>query len=133
MTPLIVVAALVAGAVGALLRYGLTHAFRLVPERLPWAVLLVNILGSLIGGIAVALSWLDQGGVVRLIALSGFAGGLTTFSTFSVESVQLALAGRWRAVAGSVLGNVLGGIAAFAVGWYASTTVVLGFLLLRTG
>jgi fluoride exporter len=132
MTPLIVVAALAAGALGALVRYGVTHAFRLSPQRLPWAVLLVNLLGSFIAGIVVGVSSLDPDGVVRLIALGGFAGGLTTFSTFSVESVQLALEGRWRAVVGSVLGNALGGIAAFILGCCA-ITAVLGPELLHTG
>jgi CrcB protein len=132
MSALIVVAALVAGALGALLRYGITQAFRSSPTRLPWAVLLANILGSLIAGVAVGVSTFDPDGAVRLIALGGFAGGLTTFSTFGVETVQLAFEGRWRTVAGSVLANVLGGILAFAVAWYVTALpVTLGFVLQR--
>jgi CrcB protein len=127
VTAAIVAAALVAGALGALLRYGITHAFRLSPGRLPWAVLLVNVLGSFVAGIAIALASLDPDGGLRLIAVSGFAGGLTTFSTFSVETVQLALDGRWRTVLGSVLGNVLGGIVAFVLAWCATTA---GLMLL---
>ena len=46
---------------------------------------------------------------LRLILLTGIAGGLTTFSTWSVETLQFALAGRWRtAVANLVLNLVLG-------------------------
>lgn len=120
---MIVAAALVAGALGALLRYGVTRAFRSNPARLPWAVLLVNILGSLIAGVAIALSYDDPGGAVRLIAVSGFAGGLTTFSTFSVETVQLAIEGRWRTVIGSVLANLLGGLAAFAIAFWLTSVV----------
>jgi CrcB protein len=130
VTALIVAAALVAGALGALLRYGLTHAFRLSPKRLPWVVLLANVLGSSVAGIVIALTSLDPDGVVRLIALSGFAGGLTTFSTFSVETVQLALDARWRTVVGSVLGNVLGGILAVVLAWCATTA---GLTLLPSG
>jgi CrcB protein len=78
-------------------------------------VLIVNVVGSLIAGIAVGLSVGDPHGALRLIVVSGFAGGLTTFSTFSVETVQLAIEARWRAVIGSVLGNVLGGVAAFTL------------------
>jgi len=126
VTPVIVTAALVAGALGALVRYGVTRAFSTSPSRLPWAVLLVNILGSLLAGIAVALSFGDPHGAVRMIAVSGFAGGLTTFSTFSVETVQLAIDGRWRALAGSILGNVLGGTLAFALSWGVTAIAVFG-------
>jgi CrcB protein len=90
-------------------------------------VLIVNILGCFIAGIVVGLSFFDPDGALRLIALGGFAGGLTTFSTFGVETVQLAIEGRWRTAIGSVLGNVLGGLAAFAVAWYLTAMpVVLG-------
>ena len=134
MTVLSVVAAIVAGALGATLRYGITRAFRASPARLPWAVLLANILGSLIAGVVVGITYFEPDGALRLIALSGFAGGLTTFSTFGVETVQLAIERRWRAVIGSVLGNGLGGLAAFAAALYVTAIpVVLGFLLLRTG
>jgi fluoride exporter len=125
VTPLIIAATLTAGAAGALLRYGITRAFRASPAKLPLAVLLVNVLGSLVAGIVVAVSFTDPQSGVRLIALTGFAGGLTTFSTFGVETVQLALEGRWRTVVGSVLGNVLGGIVAFTAAWYATTALPL--------
>jgi CrcB protein len=121
---LVVIAALVAGALGALLRYGVTRAFRTSPKLLPVAVLLVNIVGSLIAGIVIGTAHLDPDGAIRLIALGGFAGGLTTFSTFSVETVQLALEGHARAVVGSVLGNVIGGAAAFALAWWATAMLV---------
>jgi CrcB protein len=125
MTPLIIAATLAAGAAGALLRYGIMRAFRASPAKLPWAVLLVNVFGSFVAGIVVAISFTDPQSGVRLIALTGFAGGLTTFSTFGVETVQLALEGRWRTVVGSVLGNVLGGIVAFMAAWYVATALPL--------
>ncbi len=123
MTAVVVVSALAAGAVGALLRYAVTRAVAKKPTRLPWAVVLVNVIGSLIAGVAVALSLTDPHGALRLMLVSGFAGGLTTFSTFSVETVQLAIDGRWRALAGSVLGNLLGGVAAFVLAF--SVTALL--------
>jgi CrcB protein len=124
MSAAVVITALVAGALGALIRYGIAHAFRAHPARLPWAVLLVNLLGSFLAGIVVALTYDDPSGALRLILVGGFAGGLTTFSTFSVETVQLAIEGRWRTVIGSVLGNVLGGLAAFGVAF--SLTAFVG-------
>ncbi len=120
MTALVVAAALMAGSIGALLRYGITRAFRDAPSRRPWAVLLANLLGCLIAGIVVGASSLDPDGPVRMIALGGFAGGLTTFSAFSVETVQHAIEGRWRTVAGSALGNLVGGFLVFTCAWFVT-------------
>ena len=101
------VALLVAGALGAVLRYGATT----VSPR--WGVLAVNIVGSLIGGIALA----SLEGDAQLVLLTGFCGGLTTFSTFSVETVQAVLDGRVRSAALSVLANLALGTAAAALGY----------------
>ena len=111
------VSALAAGALGALLRYATSIAFVRRPSRLPWAVLLVNVVGSLVGGIVLGLV---QAGVIgadlRLILLSGLAGGLTTFSTFSVETIQLVMIGRWRSALVSVVANLVLGIGAVVFG-----------------
>jgi CrcB protein len=120
----VVVAALVAGAVGALLRYATTHLFARRTDRLPWAVLVVNTAGSLIGGVVLGLvSTGAVGSDIQLIVLGGLAGGLTTFSTFSVETVQLALERRWRVVAATVGANLVLGVAAAMLGF----AVVGGF------
>ena len=117
MSVLIVVVALVAGALGAVLRFA-TSTLLASRARLPWAVLAVNTAGSLVGGIVIGLV---QSGAIgadaRLIVLGGFAGGLTTFSTFSVEAVQLAMDGRWRTAVSSVLANLILGLAACVAGF----------------
>jgi CrcB protein len=121
VTALVVVVALAAGAFGALLRYATSTLLGRTGANLPWAVLLVNVVGSLIGGIVIGLVQTGAIGMdARLIVLSGFAGGLTTFSTFSVETVQLALTGRWRTALGSVLANLALGIAAAGIGFAAA-------------
>ena len=98
---------LLAGAAGALLRF---FTIRLV--RAPWAVLLVNVVGSFIGGLLIGATTGD----LRLILLTGFCGGLTTFSTFSVETVQLVMERRLSAAALSVALNLVLGIGAAALG-----------------
>ncbi|WP_439564489.1 fluoride efflux transporter FluC [Microcella sp.] len=112
MTPLVLVAAVGAGAVGALARY-LVSTLLAGRGRLPWAVAAVNVVGSFVAGLALG-SPLDPG--LQLIVLSGFCGGLTTFSTLSVETVQLVLDGRSRAAALSVSLNLLLGISAVIAG-----------------
>jgi CrcB protein len=118
MTPLVVIVALVAGAIGALLRFAASTGFSRQRGRLPWAVLLVNAVGSFVGGVVIGLV---QSGTIgadaQLVVLSGFAGGLTTFSTFSVETVQLALGGRWRAAVASVVLNLVIGLALVTAGY----------------
>lgn len=123
MSGLLFAAVMVAGALGALLRYAVTRAFAGHPSRLPWAVLVVNVAGSLVAGVAIALG--ASAPLVPELAVSGFAGGLTTFSTFSTETVQLVLEGRRRAATVSVLLNLGGGIGAFALA-YAVTLAVTG-------
>jgi CrcB protein len=121
---LVVAVAIVAGALGALLRYGTTLLFARLHDDLPWAVLTVNSIGSLIGGVVLGLVTVGAAGAdIQLIVVGGFAGGLTTFSTFSVETIQLALARRWRTVALTMGANLVLGIGAAVLGF----AVVGGF------
>ena len=122
MTPLLVLAVAVGGALGAVLRHlasaGLASAgppSRSLPEcgRIPWGVLVVNVVGSFIAGLALGLP-LDP--TAKLIVLTGFCGGLTTFSTLSVDTLQLILDGKRRAAAVNVLLNVALGIPAVLLG-----------------
>ena len=105
---MIVASVLLAGVVGAVIRY-------LVSRWLatPVAVLVVNVVGSAIGGVLLATTTGD----LRLILLTGFCGGLTTFSTFTVETVQLVLDGKSRLAFTSVAANLVLGIGAAAVGY----------------
>jgi fluoride exporter len=114
MTPLVVALVLVAGAVGSLVRYLVGRAG--ARASWPWPVLAVNVAGSLLAGILIHSD-------LALIAVTGLAGGLTTFSTFSVETVQLVAEGRWRAATASVALNLALGLAAATAGWF------LGLLL----
>lgn len=118
MNLVVVAVALVAGALGALLRYGTTRLFARLNDELPWAVLAVNATGSFIGGIVLGLVTTHAvGSDVQLVVMGGLAGGLTTFSTFSVETVQLAIARRWGIVATTVGANLALGIGAAVLGF----------------
>lgn len=111
-----VLLALAAGAVGAVLRYGATRLASGRELRLPWAVFAVNALGCAIGGVVLGL--VDTGVIgadARLVVLSGLAGGLTTFSTWSTETVQLVMEGRVRTAVVNVTANLVVGVAAVAL------------------
>ncbi len=86
MTALTLLALAGAGALGSLLRHLAGVA---LPARgaLPWGVLLVNVAGSFLAGLAVA--GVDDA-ALQLAIVTGFCGGLTTFSTHAVDTVRLA-------------------------------------------
>ena len=79
------------GAVGSVLRYGLS----LIPFRqgFPFATLLANFLGAVLIGLIAANAGRLPGKSVLLLK-TGLCGGFTTFSTFSLESVQMLQDGR---------------------------------------
>ena len=88
-----VAAVALGGAAGAGLRWAVLTSIE--PGRFPWTVLGLNVVGSVLLGGLLAEEWThpqlrlllhDAGGI-------GFCGGLTTFSTFAVEVVDLARAG----------------------------------------
>jgi CrcB protein len=115
LSPLIVAGVLVAGAVGAMLRYALSRAFPVRPGHLPGGILIVNVVGSGVAGLLIGLAEraaLD--GDLRLVLVTGFCGGLTTFSTWSVETIELLDGGRWRAAILNVVVTLALGLAAAA-------------------
>lgn len=101
------------GAVGAVLRWVLSLKLNSLLPDLPPGTLVANLVGAYIIGVAIAYfstapsissEW-------RLLIITGFCGGLTTFSTFSAEVVSLLQQGR-AAMAGSVVAiHVIGSVA----------------------
>ena len=119
LTNLIYVA--IGGAAGACLRYvaglGIT---RLFGHGFPLGVMSVNILGSFLMGVFVVLA--AQRSLTHLspLIMTGFLGGFTTFSAFSLEAVTLFERGQIGAAALYVLISVVGSIAALFAGlWMA--------------
>ena len=85
----------------------------------PLGTLLVNCLGGLvIGGL---LMWFERtpNEVLRLLLVTGLLGGLTTFSSYSAESLILIQRGHWGLAAGHTLAHVLGSLACAALGYQA--------------
>lgn len=123
MTAALFVTVVLAGALGAVGRYGASLAL-VGRSGFPWAILMVNTVGSAIGGAVLALAAAGSlAADVRLIILTGFCGGLTTFSTFSVETIERVLAHRLREAVLSVAGNLVLGIGAAALAFTAASAI----------
>ena len=111
-------AALVAGggAVGSLVRWSVgVIVARFWPAAMfPWATLMVNLTGSFLFGVAAALAIPADGPVkepLKLLVLTGFLGGFTTFSSFSYETLKLVQEGRLAVAFANVAVQVLLGLA----------------------
>ena len=92
----------------------------------PWGTFAVNVTGSLaIGLVMTLLIARSADPMYRLLLVTGFLGGYTTFSAFSFEALSLLEARRWDAAALYVIGSVVLGLLATALG------LGLGRLLIR--
>ncbi len=113
---------------GAVCRAGLdrTVTSRVGPTRLPWATLAVNVIGSFVLGCMLGWSGVvestgsaeqeEAAGTLALVIGTGFAGGLTTFSTFSWESWSLIRESRGRGALAYAALTIGFGLVAVALG-----------------
>jgi fluoride exporter len=108
----------IGAALGAWLRWILGIALNPVYPTVPLGTLMANIVGGYLIGISVEY-FAQHAGLppeARLLTITGFLGGLTTFSTFSAEAVTLLMRAQygWASlligahVAGSIVATVLG-------------------------
>ena len=118
MNILAVFATFTGAGLGALLRWGLGLRLNPVFPTLPLGTLAANLLGGLLVGLAMAWFGRHPGlpPEFRLFAITGFLGGLTTFSTFSAEVVTLLARGEygWGLVAAAT--HLAGSLALTATG-----------------
>ena len=106
------------GVLGALGRWGVSVGVPHEPGAWPWATVTVNLTGCLVIGLllAVLLARFPDHPWLRPLLATGVCGGYTTFSTFAVDGVQLADAGRWGLGAIYVLVSAGGGLLAVVLG-----------------
>src|SRR5215475_16203438 len=112
------IAVAVGGALGCLFRWYLAIFLNRYFPAVPPGTLAANIIGCYIIGMGVAAFsfWPGIAPEWRLFIATGFCGGLTTFSTFSVEVVALLQAGRALAAAGAISVHVIGSLGATLAG-----------------
>ena len=116
-------------AVGAWLRWGLGTVLNPVLPTLPLGTLAANLIGGFLMGVAMAVlaHFEALAPEVRLLVTTGFLGGLTTFSTFSAETVTLMARQQFGWTAALVGAHVIGSVAMTLAG-IAAVRLVLGSL-----
>ena len=110
------------GAIGSVARFWLTGAMTaLTGPRFPWGTLLINILGSfvigLVAGVTLTPTRMGMHPDVRIFLMTGICGGFTTFSAFSLQSLELLQSGDVAPAVGYMLGSVVLCLLAVWGGW----------------
>ncbi len=100
------------GGIGSMLRYGAT--LLISPRYFPYATLAVNITGSFIIGVVFAMSIKDEVFLNnwKLFLATGFCGGFTTFSAFSIENLGLLQHGKYGLAFTYIISSIVFGIMA---------------------
>ena len=123
MNPIILVMS--GGAIGAVLRYGLSRALPVGAAGWPWPTFAANIFGGLCMGILAI--WLLRGDSaaepLRLFIGVGVLGGFTTFSAFSLEIAQMVQRGQLGMAAAYAVASVLLALGATFAGMAAAKAI----------
>lgn len=111
------------GGLGASLRYLAVHAaLAMGVTGVAWAIMAVNIVGSLLMGMALAMA--ERGALslgstqTQLFIMTGVLGGFTTFSAFSADVLKMLQNGQHVSAAVYILGSVVLSLLAVAAGYY---------------
>ncbi len=112
----------VGGALGTLSRYGLNGVISQRVATFPLGTMVINSTGCFVIGFLAAISgpalgraWLKP--EWRDFLMIGFCGGYTTFSSYGLQTLNLARDGEWLYVAGNVIGSNVLGLVAVYLGW----------------
>lgn len=124
-TVLSVLAICIGASTGALARWGL--GLWLTPGGvIPWGTLAANLIGGYLIGVCIAvfqaLPQLDP--VWRLLLITGFLGGLTTFSSYSAEVVGFFMAERYALALGTATAHLAGSLLMTLLGIKSATLLI---------
>ncbi|MBS0471642.1 MAG: fluoride efflux transporter CrcB [Proteobacteria bacterium] len=122
MSPITFLYVMAGGAVGSLARYLLSLAMLPVSKDLPWGTIGINILGSFIigffGTLTLAHGRYPVSENIRLFVMIGICGGFTTFSSFSLQTLDLLRNGAMMRAGVNIVVSVALCVAAVAVGHF---------------
>jgi len=105
-------------AIGAWIRWGLGLMLNATLPALALGTLIANLIGGYLIGLAIGMLSLSPtvSPEVRLFVITGFLGGLTTFSTFSAEGVNLIARGQYGWALTHILAHVIGSLVLTGLG-----------------
>ena len=108
------------GALGTLGRYGLAAAAMPISQALPWGTIIINIIGSFVigffGTLTLAHGRMPLPEAARLFVMVGVCGGFTTFSSFSLQTLDLLRGGHPMRAAVNIVVSVVLCVAAVTLG-----------------
>ena len=114
------------GFLGSCARFALTRVMQNYYDKFPFGTLLSNVIAGLLIGFIVGL---EQQAVrisprTKLFLTTGMLGGLSTFSTFSLETITFFQGGKYFVATANVLLNLCLSLIGVAVGLYLAKTIV---------
>jgi len=112
----------VGGALGTMGRYFLSGLVaNTFGGTFPWGTLIINVTGSFVIGFFAALTGPDGrymvGSTYRQFVMVGLCGGYTTFSSFSLQTLNLVNDGEWLSAGWNVVGSVVLCLLVVWIGW----------------
>lgn len=111
------------GFIGSVGRYLISYWLLRYNHQFPSGTLLVNLLGSFLIGLILASS-LKNSESWRLLMVTGFCGGFTTFSAFSIENLKMLQDGQWIPAVQYILTSLIGGLFLAFLGYALSTKML---------
>jgi CrcB protein len=100
------IAVFVGGGAGSIVRYALGLAATRIDLSLPWATFVANLIAAIFIGI-LASQQAKMNGLLWPLLATGFCGGLSTFSTFSHQTIELLQQGQTTAAVANIVLSVL--------------------------
>ncbi|MFA5056825.1 MAG: fluoride efflux transporter CrcB [Opitutaceae bacterium] len=113
------------GALGSVARFFISGVVaNQFGPTFPWGTFIINVTGSFIIGFYATLTGPDgrifAGGNARQFVMTGICGGYTTFSSFSLQTLNLARDGEWLQAGGNTVGSVVTCLVAVWLGHLAA-------------
>ena len=108
----------VGGGLGSALRFGVGKLFISSLNKFPTATFLVNMIGCLLIGLFVAYFSKSENSFYKILFVTGFCGGFTTFSTFSNESIFLLKNNQFTLAVIYILSSLIVGLLATFLGYF---------------
>lgn len=128
----------IGSALGGVGRYTAAMAVaRLTGAQFPWGTILINIVGSFIIGLVATMTAAGARFAappgLRLFIMVGFCGGFTTFSSFSLQTLELLRDGHNGEALGNIALSVVLCMAGVAAGYHAGLVLAAGQAIVQQG